>query len=540
MPAAGRAAILPGVSKSLKNISIVATATVASRVLGLVREIFTAAVFGTGALASAFVTAFTLPNLFRRLLGEGALTAAFVPTLTEELQQSQRAGAFLLVSQVASWLLVVTVSLVVLAMLLLAQAGWLLPLLGERLAVGTLDRLVLGAQLAAILFPYMVFVCLAAAFSAACQVLGRFTEPALSPVWLNLSILAALGFGAWWAWDQPQRMHLLCAGVLVGGFLQMAVPAAVLWREGWRPGFDLRMNDRVRAIVRLMGPMVIGSAIYLVNMAISRFLGLSLNEQAATIINLATRVMELPIGIFTAAVATVVFPLIARHAAEGRWERLGEDYHKGLRLVLVLNVPAAVGLAVLSEPITRLLFQRGAFGAGDTALMTPVLAVYALGLPLLSYVTVALRGFYAVRDTATPVRAAAWSFVVNLGLSLLLMRWFSTVGLAAAGTIAVAVQAWYLQTRLQRRLPALGFGPLLSNLGKIGLAGALMGAAVWAGWRFLGGLTINERTADLLAVAGLVPLGAAFYAGLLWVLKIEGRAELELILQKIRGRAGGR
>lgn len=538
MPAAGRAAILPGVSKSLKNISIVATATVASRVLGLVREIFTAAVFGTSALASAFVSAFTLPNLFRRLLGEGALTAAFVPTLTEELQQRQRAGAFLLVSQVASWLLVVTVSLVVLAMLLLAQAGWLLPLLGERLAAGTLDRLVLGAQLAVILFPYMVFVCLAAAFSAACQVLGRFTEPALSPVWLNLSILAALGLGAWWAWDQPQRMHLLCAGVLVGGFLQMAVPAAVLWREGWRPGFDLRMNDRVRAIVRLMGPMVIGSAIYLVNMAISRFLGLSLNEQAATIINLATRVMELPIGIFTAAVATVVFPLIARHAAEGRWEQLGEDYHKGLRLVLVLNVPAAVGLAVLSEPITRLLFQRGAFGAADTALMTPVLAVYALGLPLLSYVTVALRGFYAVRDTATPVRAAAWSFVVNLGLSLLLMRWFSTVGLAVAGTLAVGVQAWYLQTHLQRRLPGLGFAPLLPNLGKILLASLVMGVVVWAGWRGVGGLALANRTADLLAIGGLIPVGAAVYAALLWGFKIEGRTELELMLRKFRGRKG--
>ncbi|MEY3774144.1 MAG: putative peptidoglycan biosynthesis protein MurJ [Verrucomicrobiota bacterium] len=525
-------------SKSLKNISIVASATVASRVLGLVREIFTAAVFGTSALASAFVSAFTLPNLFRRLLGEGALTAAFVPTLTEELQQSQRAGAFLLVSQVASWLLVVTVSLVVLAMLLLAQAGWLLPLLGERLAVGTLDRLVLGAQLAVTLFPYMVFVCLAAAFSAACQVLGRFTEPALSPVWLNLSILAALGFGAWWAWDQPQRMHLLCAGVLVGGFLQMAVPAAVLWREGWRPGFDLRMNDRVRAIVRLMGPMVIGSAIYLVNMAISRFLGLSLNEQAATIINLATRVMELPIGIFTAAVATVVFPLIARHAAEGRWERLGEDYHKGLRLVLVLNVPAAAGLAVLSEPITRLLFQRGAFGAADTALMTPVLAVYALGLPLLSFVTVALRGFYAVRDTATPVRAAAWSFVVNLGLSLLLMRWFSTVGLAVAGTLAVGVQAWYLQTHLQRRLPGLGFAPLLPNLGKILLASLVMGVVVWAGWRWVGGLALANRTVDLLAIGGLIPVGAAVYAALLWGFKIEGRTELELMLRKFCGRKG--
>jgi len=538
LPAAGRAAILPGVSKSLKNISIVATATVASRVLGLVREIFTAAVFGTSALASAFVSAFTLPNLFRRLLGEGALTAAFVPTLTEELQQRQRAGAFLLVSQVASWLLIVTVSLVVLAMLLLAQAGWLLPLLGERLAAGTLDRLVLGAQLAVILFPYMVFVCLAAAFSAACQVLGRFTEPALSPVWLNLSILAALGLGAWWAWDQPQRMHLLCAGVLVGGFLQMAVPAAVLWREGWRPGFDLRMNDRVRAIVLLMGPMVIGSAIYLVNMAISRFLGLSLNEQAATIINLATRVMELPIGIFTAAVATVVFPLIARHAAEGRWEQLGEDYHRGLRLVLVLNLPAAVGLAVLSEPITRLLFQRGAFAAADTALMTPVLAFYALGLPLLSFVTVALRGFYAVRDTATPVRAAAWSFVVNLGLSLLLMRWFSTVGLAVAGTLAVGVQAWYLQTHLQRRLPGLGFAPLLPNLGKILLASLVMGVVVWAGWRGVGGLSLASRTADLLAIGGLIPVGAAVYAALLWGFKIEGRTELELMLRKFRGRKG--
>ena len=528
-------------SKSLKNIGLVATATVASRVLGLVREIFTAAVFGTGALASAFVSAFTLPNLFRRLLGEGALTAAFVPTLSEELEQRQRAGAFILVSQVVSWLLMVTVAVVALAMFALAQADWILARVGGgRMAGDTVQRLLMGADLAVILFPYMVFVCLAAAFSAACQVLGRFAEPALSPVWLNLCILTALGLGAWWVWDLPQRMHLLCAGVLFGGFLQMAVPAGVLWREGWRPAFDLQYNDRVRAIVGLMGPMVIGSAIYLVNMAVSRFLGLSLNEHAAAVINLATRVMELPIGIFTAAVATVVFPLIARHAARADWEQLAGDYHKGLRLVLVLNVPAAVGLAVLSEPITRLLFQRGAFDAADTQLMTPVLAVYALGLPFLSFVTVALRGFYAVRDTKTPVRAAGWSFLINLVLSLVLMRWFSTVGLAVAGTLAVVVQAFYLQTHLQRRLPGLGFTPLLPNLGKIILASVVMGFVVWLGWRWLGGLALTGKTADLLAAVGLIPAGAAVYGGLLWGLKIEGRAELELILQKFRGRTGGR
>jgi Uncharacterized membrane protein, putative virulence factor len=172
--------------------------------------------------------------------------------------------------------------------------------------------------------------------------------------------------------------------------------------------------------------------------------------------------------------------------------------------------------------------------------MTPVLAFYALGLPFLSFVTVALRGFYAVRDTATPVRAAGWSFAINLGLSLLLMRWFSTVGLAVAGTLAVVVQAFYLQTHLHRRLPSLGFAPLLPNLGKILLASLVMGAVVWAGWRGIGGLALTGKTADLLAAVGLIPVGAVVYAGLLWGLKIEGRAELELILQRFRDRIGNR
>jgi putative peptidoglycan lipid II flippase len=529
------------VSKNLKNISVVAGATVVSRVLGLVREIFIAAVFGTSALSSAFVSAFTLPNLFRRLLGEGALTAAFVPTLTQELEQRQRAAAFALVSKVTSWLLVVTATLVVLAMLALANAENLLGLGdGFGLQAETVQRLLLGADLAVILFPYMVFVCLAAAFSAACQVLGRFTEPALSPVWLNLTIIGVLVLGGWWAWGDRERMNLLCVGVLAGGFLQMAVPAAVLWGEGWRPSFDLRADDRVREIVRLMGPTVIGSAIYLINMAVSRFIGLSLNDSAAQVLNLATRVMELPIGVFTAAIATVVFPLIARHAARADWAQLGADYHKGLRLVLVINIPAAVGLALLSEPVTRLLFERGAFTAGDTVLMTPILAVYALGLPFLSFTTVALRGFYALKDTATPVRAAALSFVVNLVLSLVLMRWLSTVGLALAGNLAVLAQAWFLQRRLSARLPGLGFGPLLPNLGKILLASALMGAAVWGGLKAVGWFALPPLIHDVAVVTGLIPVAVLVYGALLWALRIEGREELDLLLGKLRGKVSAK
>jgi putative peptidoglycan lipid II flippase len=218
------------VSKNLKNISVVAVATVASRVLGLVREMVIAAIFGTSALSSAFVSAFTLPNLFRRLLGEGALTAAFVPTLTHELEHRQRHAAFALVSKVASWLAVVTVAVVVGAMVLAANADSVLALTGNwGMEADTVRRLLLGADLAVILFPYMIFVCLAAAFSAACQVLGRFTEPALSPVWLNLAVLASLGLGSWWAWGCTcfaaaccsagfckWRCRLACSGARVG------------------------------------------------------------------------------------------------------------------------------------------------------------------------------------------------------------------------------------------------------------------------------------------------------------------------------------
>ena len=521
-------------SKSLKNISVVASATVASRVLGLVRESYIAAVFGTGALSSAFVSAFTLPNLFRRLLGEGALTAAFVPTMSHELEQRHRAAAFGLVSKIASWLVVVTTALVTVAMLVFAHAATLLRLTGNLgMDAAAAQRLLIGADLAVILFPYMVLVCLAAVFSAACQVLGRFTEPALSPVWLNLAIIGSLALGGAWAGAAPQRMNLLCLGVLAGGFLQMIVPAGVLWREGWRPDFDLRPDDRVREITRLMAPTLIGSAIYLINISVSRFIGLSLNDHAASVLNWATRVMELPIGVFTAAIATVVFPLIARHAARSDWAKLGEDYHKGLRLVLLLNIPAAVGLALLSEPIVRLLFQRGEFHADDTALMTPILAVYALGLPFLSFTTVALRGFYALKDTATPVRAAVLSFLVNIVLSVVLMHYLSTVGLALASNFAVLAQAWFLQTRLSRKLAGLGFAPVLASLGKIVVASGVMGLAVWGGEHVLARLPLNGKTYDLVMVAGLIPVACVVYGVLLWVLRIEGREEIEALLGKL-------
>jgi putative peptidoglycan lipid II flippase len=527
------------VSRSFKNISVVAAATMVSRVLGLGRDMLVTAVFGVLDLASSFYTAFTLPNLFRRLLGEGALTAALVPTLNEELKSRERAGAFAVVNNVTSWLLVVTCAIVFGSMLALIavlraapdDAGW-------GLEAATLRRWIEAGELAVVLFPYLIFVCLAAIFSAALQTLHRFIEPAVSPIWLNIAMITLLGGAAYggWAGTPEEKMRWLCAGALLGGALQMLIPAGALMREGWRPRFDFSISPGLRQIMALMGPTVFGSAIYLINISLSRVIGLSLNSSAVAVLNLATRLMELPIGVFAVAISTVVFPLIAQQAAAGDWKSLAISYRKGVRLILVINIPAALGLIVLATPIIRLLFQRGAFTPADTALMQPVLIVFGLGLPFLSFVSIALRAYYAQKDTATPVRAATLSLAVNVALSVALMHSLETVGLAIASNAAIVVQAVYLQVKLARKRPGLEFGHLSGDLVKILVAAVPMAVVVGGGWWAWSRVVSPTKLHDALGLLLLISVGVGFYGLVLWALKIEGRDDLAAMLNRLRGR----
>ena len=517
-------------SKNLKNIGVVSLLTIVSRVLGLMRDQLGAAIFGASLLNSAFLTAFRLPNLFRRLLGEGSLTAAFLPTLQEELHTNDRRGAFALLNQVTSWLTVATGAVVLAAMLLLGHS---------RLLTGQAEKWYLAADLTVLLFPYLVFICLAAAFNATLNVFQRFTEPALSPIWLNLSMILTLGgAGLHWAKTPLGAIHWLCAGVLVGGFLQMAVPAGVLIKEGWRPRIDFALSPRVREIALLMVPGFFGTAIYQVNIYVSNLLAYKINDSAATLLFYANRLMELPIGVFAIAVSTVVYPLIARHAVEGKFTAMAEDYRKGVRLILMINVPAAAGLALLSGPIVRLLFQHGQFTAADAHTMTVLLVLFVIGMPFFSVVNLTVRAFYSVKDTATPVKVALIDFTVNLVLSLVLMHWLGAAGLVLASTTAIIVQTLLLTRALTRRLPEMRFGPLWASLGKITVATAVMSALVGAGWFGLR-QAVAGRAADLLAVLVLIPLACAVYGVLLWRLKIEGREELQAMLARVRPGAGG-
>jgi putative peptidoglycan lipid II flippase len=514
------------VSKKLKDIGIVSLFTVVSRVLGLVRDQVQAAVFGETVFVDAFVTAFTLPNLFRRLLGEGSLTAAFVPTLQEAIREDGDRGAFDLLNRVASWLLIVTGALVVLAMLVFSQA---------RLVSWIDPKWYLAADLAVLMFPYLAFVCLAAAFNATLNVMDRFTEPALSPIWLNVAMIASLaGAGLHFAHTPLGEVRWLCVGVLIGGVFQMVVPAGVLMRAGWHPKFELGLTERVRQIGRLMAPGLLGTAIYQINITVSRLLAFSL-PAAAALMFYANRLMELPIGVFAIAVSTVVYPLLARHAVEKNFSAMAGDFHKGLRLILIINLPAAAGLAVLAEPIVRLLYQRGHFTAADSSAMAPLLALFVVGLPFFSIVNLTVRAFYAVKDTRTPVKVALVDFVVNLVLSIILKHWFGAPGLVLASTAAIIVQTVLLQVALARKLPEMRFTPLWRSVAKVSLAAGIMSLVVWLGYRGMVAAGLGRR-ADLLAVLGLIPIGMAIYGLMLWLLRIEGREDLEAVWRRLRNK----
>ncbi|MEN9662407.1 MAG: hypothetical protein RL324_1356 [Verrucomicrobiota bacterium] len=515
-------------SKHLKNIGVVSALTVVSRVLGLFRDQLSAAIFGSSLLNSAFTQALRLPNLFRRLLGEGSLTAAFLPMLQDELHHRGRPGAFALLNQVISWLVLVTGSLVTVAVLLLSQA---------RLLTGHDERWYLVAELTSFLFPYLAFVCIAAAFNATLQVFQRFTEPALSPIWLNLSMILSLGgAGLHFASTPRGQMTWLCVGVLFGGFLQMAVPALVLLRAGWRPRPDFALSERIRGIARLMAPGFLGTAIYQINIYVGGTLALSISDSANTLLFYANRLMELPIGVFAIAVSTVVYPLLAKHAAAGQLQDLAEDYRRGIRLILMINVPAAAGLALLSEPIIRTLFQHGNFTATDTAAMAPLLALFAIGMPFFSITSLSVRAFYALKDTAGPVRVALLDFVVNLGLSLLLMGPLGVPGLVLASTVAIIVQTVLLKRALARKVPELSFRPLWPSVGKVLTATGGMSLLVGGGWWALRTMLPAGRLPDLLALGLLIPAGVVLYGMMLWQLRIEGRDDLAAVVAKIRGR----
>ena len=506
--------------------------TLASRVLGMLRDMATASLLGlsAGGVMDALVIAFRIPNLFRRLFGEGALAASYLPVLTARLEKD-RTAAWQLASVAMTWLAVLLTALVVLAEVAcgLAWLAW-----GDVPGVGLL------VGLTAVVMPYMLSICLAAQVAATLHALSHFSTPALVPAVLNVCwLVAAWVVAPYFAPDTQAQAYVLAVSILVAGLLQLGMQLPVLRALGFRFNYNwARSRAGIREIALTMGPMVLGLAVTQINTLSDSLIAWGLaatpggpervtwlgsaarypmEQGAAAAIYYGERLYQFPLGILGLAVATAIFPLLSRHAARGDRGKLGADMTLGLRLVLFLGVPAGVGLIILAEPLARLLFERGQFTAHDTTRTARMIATYASGVWAYCALPVLVRGFYALSDRATPVRIGLLAVGLNLTLNLVLIWPLAEAGLAVATSVSAAAQASVLALLFSRRKGPLDWPVLGATAVRTALSTLLMAAACCAALALLppADSLVNELARVFLPlVAGVVVFVATY-----WMLK---------------------
>jgi putative peptidoglycan lipid II flippase len=490
-----------------RSAGLIGIATLTSRVLGLARDSVLAHFFGAGNAMDAFNVASRIPNLVRDLFAEGAMSAAFVPTFTRHLATRGKQEAWRLGSQALNALAVVTGAIALVGIML----AWPLSRVYAGDYADVPGKLELTASLTRVMFPFLPMVALAVALMGMLNSLGRFFVPALSPAMFNVAIILSAfliapiveGVGV-------HPIYGIAIGTLLGGLGQILLQWPALRREGYRHAWALDPNDPgLREILVLMGPATIGVAATQINLVVNTMLATGQGTGAVSWLYYAFRLMYLPIGLFGVSIATAALPDISRQAARESLTEVRGTISHGLRMMLMLNVPATVGLVVLASPIIALLLERGAFSRADTAATAAALICYAPGLVGYSAVKLATPTFYALRDARTPVLVSLITVGTNLVLNITLVRTLGYRGLALGTTLAALLNAALLLTLLRRRLGGLDEERLAVAFAKIALASIVMGSAAWGVERWL---------ALALPGAGLIARGvrvaAAIGAGL--------------------------
>lgn len=505
----------------------------ASRVLGLVRDQVMASMFGAGNAMDAFNVAFRIPNLVRDLFAEGAMSAAFVPTFTRHLTTEGKESAWRLGNNVVNALILLTGVMVVVGFafaspLVTAFAG------DYGSVPGKLDLTIL---LTRIMLPFLTCVALAAAFMGMLNSLHQFFIPALSPAMFNVAtIVCAFTLVPLMPLVGLPPIAAIAIGTLAGGVAQLAMQWPLLRREGfaYRPTLDWR-DPGLRRVLVLMGPGTIGLAATQVNVFVNTVLATGQGTGAVSWLNLAFRLMYLPIGLFGVSIATATLPAVSRHAAQQDNAAVRTTIADGLSLMLMLNVPATVGLMVLAVPIVRVIFEHGAFTAADTAATASALECYAFGLVGYSVVRILSPSFYALGQNRTPVIVSMATVVANVALNLLFVRIFGYRGLALGTSLAALFNAIALLVLLRRRLDGLDETRVLRSLIKILAASAVMGLTAYIAEGALstlipGGRVLTQAFRLSLTIgASLGTLAAAAY-----LLRIREFSEsVGLVLRKL-------
>ena len=489
----------------LKASGAMAAATLLSRLLGMVREMVYARFMGDGWVASAFALAFTIPNLFRRLLGEGALTAAFIPIFKEKEKTHGEIEMWRAANAVISGLIIAATVIIGLAML-----GISLALAVHQFSAQT----ELMLRLLRVMFPYMLLVCIAAACMGMLNARGHFFIPAMGATMLNVVMIASvLWFAPHLGTQLPEQIFALAFGVLVAGVAQAAFQMPVLWREGfcyrWVSPWK---NETVRLVVTRMIPGTIGVAAFQINVLLTQMIAFWVGPHIVASFNYAVRLMELPQGMFGISLATFLLPTLTGLALDKKYPEFRTTLRHGISTLLFANVIAAILLVVLAEPIVRLLFERGAFTAASTERASLALICLAPGLVAFSTVNILARAFFALGDTKTPMKISLACLALNLLIAAALVVPLKQGGLGIANTITSVANAGLLFFALRKKLGRLDMAALRATFLPLAIAGLMAGLMAWQGWQ-LWEATLGHATLTLKLGAVFVP---AVVAGLVY------------------------
>ncbi|MDX1433221.1 MAG: murein biosynthesis integral membrane protein MurJ [Gammaproteobacteria bacterium] len=493
-------------SRLLRSTATVGVNTVISRILGFVRDMVIARVFGASLNTDAFFVAFRLPNFLRRLFAEGAFSQAFVPVLSEYRSQQGEAAVRSLAAHVSGALGA--------ALLLVTAAGVLAaPVLVAIFAPGFLadeSKYSLTVQMVRITFPYLLFISLTAFAAGILNTYGRFGVPAFTPVMLNLALIGA---ALWLAPRMAEPVTALAWGVLVAGIAQLAFQLPFLKRLGLLVWPRLaRGHEGVTRIARLMLPAAFGASVAQVNLLVDTLIASFLITGSVSWLYYSDRMVEFPLGVFAIALATVILPNLSRYHADGAREVFSATLDWALRWALLVATPSAVGLVVLAAPILTTLFQYGEFSARDVALSSLSLMAYGSGLIGFVVIKVLAPGYFARQDTRTPVRVGIIAMVVNVFLNLALVVPLKHVGLALATSLAAYVNAGLLLRGLRREGVLQGHRGWPALLVKVTVANVVMAAALVLArgapeiWLTADALARALRLAALVAGGGVVYL----------------------------------
>jgi putative peptidoglycan lipid II flippase len=519
----------------LRSAGVVSAAVLLSRATGLVREIAMARLFGAGAVYDAFLTAFRIPNLTRNLFAEGALSSAFVPTITETLATGTAREADELARVVATALALAAGAVCVAGVVCSPQ---LVDLLAPGFAHVPGKR-ALAVLLTRIMFPFLLLVALAAEAMAVLNARGRFGVPALASTFFNIgSVSSGLALGLTIGRRWPQGMIIsMAAGVVIGGALQLGWQLPSLRRAGFsfRPRLDFT-HLGLRRIARLMLPALIGNAALQINLMVNSNLASGLTDAAGHTLNgpvswlgYAFRFLQFPLGVFGAALASATLPAISRSAALGRMDEFRSTLAGSLRMALLLTIPSSVGLAVLGESMVGAVYQGGRFTAQDTHQTALALACYGAGLVGFAAMKLLAPAFYALDDAWTPMVVSLTSIAVNLPVAMALARGarMGHAGLALATSLVALASAAALAAALGRRINGFEGRHLSMSAAKITLAAAAMGAVCRLSSIAIHARIHGHRLPHLVDLGVSIPLGAGVFFVLARTLRVAELRTLE-------------